>query len=143
MQLNLTTAYSIRCMACLAERDTSVSSSEVSEKISVDREFTLKILRRLRNAGLVRATKGSAGGYTLTAPAEEIPLWKIVEATEDSMYISRVVEPGYTSKVSSDMSHRERSLYHHMQGRIDKLLYGITLKDIVEETFTEPMRKEA
>ena len=144
MQLNLTTTYAIRCMVCLAEHEEGVSSRLIGEEIAVDREFTLKILRMLRRAGLIKSTKGSAGGYRLANPASETPLWKIIEVTEDSMHISRSLEPGYISKVQEHRGYRENKLYRHLQGHIDTLLKGITLQDILEDGYmAQKVRKQA
>ena len=144
MQLNLTTTYAIRCMVCLAEHEEGVSSRLIGEEIAVDREFTLKILRMLRRAGLIKSTKGSAGGYRLANPASETPLWKIIEVTEDSMHISRSLEPGYISKVQEHRGDRENKLYRHLQGHIDTLLKGITLQDILEDGYmAQKVRKQA
>lgn len=135
MQLNLTTVYAIRCLACLAESPESMSSRAICQNISLDREFTLKVLRRLRHAGLVEATRGKAGGFILAKPADEISLWKVIEVTEDSTQISKSLDPERTRLLDPRYVSRESLLFHHLQGHIEKLFGGLTLQNVLDDEY--------
>ena len=72
MFLNNETDYAIRIISCLAESSDRVDAAGIAEKTGVTLRFTLKILHRLVQGGIVKSFKGNKGGYILARPAEDI-----------------------------------------------------------------------
>ncbi len=131
MQINLTTDYAIRCIVVLALDGGEISSREISEKISVEREFTQKILRKLRNAGLVTATMGKYGGYRLSRSLDEISLMDVMEVTEETMRINRCLEDDRFCSRNALEFCPVRGFYQHFQQQIDGILKGTSFKDLL------------
>ena len=93
MQLNLETDYGIRCMLFLAEAKRCVTSVEMTEKLGFHTvEHTQKILRKLRDGGLVKVKLGSNGGYMLARDASEISVLEVLKAMEETICINRCLE---------------------------------------------------
>lgn len=82
MWLNASTDYAIRMMICFAEAAGPVPSSNLSRMIGVSTRYLLQSGARLRDAGMVTVTYGSAGGYKLSLPPEEICLLDIIVLME-------------------------------------------------------------
>ena len=82
MWLNASTDYAIRMMICFAEAAGPVPSSNLSRMIGVSTRYLLQSGARLRDAGMVTVTYGSAGGYKLSLPPEEICLLDIIMLME-------------------------------------------------------------
>ena len=138
MQLNLTTDYAIRALLVLHAVGNELSSSEISETIVVEREFTQKILRRLRKAGMVKSTRGKNGGYRLARPLSEITLFDVLSVTEETMKINRCLEKDHFCSrmkgrdLSECQSHR---FYTSFQGLLDKIFLNTTLQQIMDGTY--------
>jgi len=58
------------------------STSEIADKYEVSAHHLAKVLGRLRRAGLVRATRGAAGGYTFSGNAKRVTLLDIIDLFE-------------------------------------------------------------
>ncbi len=62
---------------------------QISRRQAVPRKFLEQILVSLKRAGLVRARRGQAGGYTLAQAPEEIRLLDVLSALESAPGPSR------------------------------------------------------
>lgn len=136
MQLNLTTDYALRCLLVLSEQKGEISSHEISTHIGIEREFTLKVLRMLREAGFVNATKGKNGGYYLERPLSDITLLEILTVMEDTMFVNRCLEPdNYCSRHGVEAGCPAHKFYLAFQDKLEDMLRGITLQDVVNESY--------
>lgn len=88
MILNLETDYAIRIVHFLAEDDVRRDAATIAEKTGVTLRFSLKILRKLVAAGIIKSFKGSGGGYELARPAREITLEEVIETMSGSPVFS-------------------------------------------------------
>ena len=88
MQLTMTTDYALRCMLYLAGKEGLSSSTEIGEAVGLNKIFVQKVLRILRDAGLVTSTHGVTGGYRLAKRAKEIVLLDIILLFEKTMKIN-------------------------------------------------------
>lgn len=59
-----------------------VSAGEMSKAMLIPKDFLAKILQRLSRKGIVKSTKGAAGGFRLTKPPDEISLLEVIEAIQ-------------------------------------------------------------
>jgi len=63
-----------------------VSVQAVAEAEGLSPEYAAKLLRMLRLGGLVRSTRGAAGGYRLARPAGEIRVWEAVSVLGGELF---------------------------------------------------------
>ena len=56
MQLTMTTDYALRCMLYLSGKEGLSSSPEIGEAVGINKIFVQKVLRVLRDAGVVSST---------------------------------------------------------------------------------------
>lgn len=82
MQINTSTDYAVRIILYLAKRRITVSSSKLAANIGISSRYLLQIGARLRNADLISVAYGSAGGYMLKRPPNEISLHNIISVME-------------------------------------------------------------
>src|SRR5665811_2077562 len=73
--------YGVRLMVELGRQPGSapVSLGVIAEAEQLPLSYLEHLVARLRNAGLVRSTRGAHGGYRLAQPAETITLDQVVE----------------------------------------------------------------
>ncbi|HXK10689.1 MAG TPA: Rrf2 family transcriptional regulator [Vicinamibacteria bacterium] len=74
MKLSSQEEYGLRCLLQLARAGVgaSLTIAEMSEREGISAPNVAKIMRILRRGGLVRSTRGKAGGYALARPAAEV-----------------------------------------------------------------------
>ena len=89
MYITLESDYAVRIVAELCSDGGRLDAGTISERCTVTLRFSLKILRKLVAAGLVKSYKGSRGGYQIAAEPKEITLRMVIEAIEGTYYFSR------------------------------------------------------
>ena len=88
MQLKLTTDYAIRTIVYLATQSGITSVAEIGSKMGISENYLMKVLKALKDAGLVAGYQGKRGGYAISKKPEEISLWDIVEVMEGTTKIN-------------------------------------------------------
>ncbi len=87
MKISAKTEYACIAMLELASRQGSgepVRIRKIAERHDVPPRFLVQILLQLKGAGLVRSTRGAAGGYHLERPPEEVSLGEVMRIIEGS-----------------------------------------------------------
>lgn len=92
MQLTSTTDYAIRIVCYLAAQRQMISTSELSQELSVPSSYIPKITKKLKQAGIIKACEGIKGGYQIAKQPENISLRDVISCTEPTMAISRCLE---------------------------------------------------
>jgi len=81
--------YAIRIIYILSTSGTKCDAKTISDIVKVPVRFTLKILRKLLQCGLVSSIKGAGGGYILKKQPSEISLKDVIEAVNGPIQISK------------------------------------------------------
>jgi Rrf2 family protein len=85
MRVSAKTEYACLAMLQLAashDADEPVRIRDVADAHGIPPRFLVQILLQLKVAGLVISTRGSAGGYQLAHPPEDISLGDIIDVIE-------------------------------------------------------------
>ena len=78
-------------LAAQKEREV-IPAEEISNKLSIPREFVSKILQSLTESGIIDSRKGKSGGFSIAKDPKRIKLIDIVEAIDGmSMFNSCVL----------------------------------------------------
>lgn len=82
--LSTTSEYALRALLLLAQTppEQTVLGRELAVGARIPPRYLSKIMLALRRAGLVSASRGTGGGYTLLRPAAGIHLVEVVELFE-------------------------------------------------------------
>ncbi len=81
--------YAIRVCCALDEAGGLLDAESIAESAVITKSIALKVLKKLRDAEIVSSQKGAVGGYTLAMPAEAISVYRIIEAIEGGVSISK------------------------------------------------------
>lgn len=128
MYITRETDYAVRISTCLAAQKTRIGASKLSELNDIPSRFTLKILRKLMEGGIVKSYMGAKGGYELAKPASEITLLQIIETVEGTYCFSRCLHPDHSCS-----NHKERcackphKVYTDITNKVRKMLSEQTL----------------
>ena len=85
MKVTKKSGYGLVAMAELALKydTTYLSTKEIAEKYELPQPFLEKIMRELKNAGLVEVKRGRGGGYELSNEPGDISIKKVISVLED------------------------------------------------------------
>lgn len=131
MQLNLETDYALRAVIYLAKKGDSATSLEIGNAIAISRSHVQKVLRKLRNAGILSVTMGNAGGYALSKEPSDITVREILETMEEKTCINRCLEAdGYCSM--NNLAHCPMHQYYlGIQKVLEDTFGRTTIDDII------------
>ena len=104
-----------------------VPASALQNKISVSGKYLEQIMRMLSKRDIVKATRGTSGGYFLAKAPEEITVGEIVRALEDDMNIVECVKAGGKCKCCPSSR-----VWKKLHEGINELLDSITLKQAID-----------
>ncbi len=109
--LSTTSKYAVRALVELARtaEGERVLGHDLAARAGLPANYLSKILVSLGRAGLVEATRGSAGGYRLRREPDEVTLLEVVELIEGPQRESEcLLRPGHACSTTDPCTaHRE------------------------------------
>jgi Rrf2 family protein len=135
MRITNLAEYGVICALHLARRasDGAVSGREIAESERLPADYVEQIMLRLRRAGVVRSTRGAHGGYQLARPADQITIRHVIEASEETTFhLNCESHPVGEDRCSSSHTCSIRPVWMLLQRRIDEVLEGVSLSDLLE-----------
>ena len=107
-----------------------VPLSEIAAEEAIPAPFLERILAKLRESGLVRATRGVSGGYQLARPGADIAVGDVVTALEGPLsLVGCLPDDSACERASSCAS---RVVWRKLDGAITGALNGISLDDLAK-----------
>ena len=139
MKLSSHEEYGLRLLLQVARHGASGSATipEISRKEGISAPYVAKLMRILRQGGLVRAARGKAGGYTLALAPERIPVGDALTVLGGRMYESDFCErhAGSQNNCAHSTDCSIRSLWRTVQEAVDSILRTITIRDLLRSDF--------
>lgn len=133
MKITRKSDYGLRAMVELAKRQrrSPVPIVEIAAAQSVPDPFTEKIMQELKGAGLIRATHGRGGGYSLARPPEEISVKAIIEALEGPVALVSCLDPALRCLIEEGCP--TSGFWALINERFEQALGQTTLADLLQE----------
>ena len=123
--------YGLRAMIFLASipEGEIVPFREIAQRMHIPEEFAAKILKTLATKGLVRATRGARGGYSLAKPVGAISFLDVIEAVEGPIVVNLCLDGGDACKLTPSCTMyavwkqgQERMLEVYRRATLDQLV---------------------
>jgi Rrf2 family protein len=133
MRISSRCEYGLRAMVYLAGHDDGhpVPLSEIAAEETIPAPFLERILARLRENGLVKATRGVSGGYQLARAAGDVVVGDVVTALEGPLsLVGCIPDEGACERAESCAS---RIVWRRLDSAITGALNSITLDDLTRE----------
>lgn len=137
MKLSSHEEYGLRCLLQVARQGAQGSATipEISRVEGISAAYVGKLLRILRQAGLVQAARGKIGGYTLAVPPERIRVGDALATLGGG----RIFEGDFCTRhagtepscVHSSTSCSMQTLWQSLQNAVDSVLATTTLRDLL------------
>jgi len=127
--------YGLRCILQLARHghERTLTIAELSQLEGVSQPNVAKIMRVLRRSGLVRSTRGQAGGYLLARPADQVAVGDVLAALGGRLFDTTFCERH--SGIEPSCAHLSdcsiRPVWKQVQGVVDQVLGQLTLKQLL------------
>jgi Rrf2 family protein len=130
MKLKASVDYGVRAIMYLAVKGTTCSSREISEEMSVPRDYLIQLALRLRNAGLIKARPGKNGGYVLAKDPSAITVGEILDAFDNDL--KHVRQPMKKGRKVSDSASVVRTMHGIVTDGLNMYLGAITVQDLLD-----------
>ena len=125
MHFALETDYAVRMIAVLADSTRngvdSLGAASLGEAACIPKPTALKVLRQLKDRGLVHSTMGVNGGYRLARHPSDISLADVITAIEGKIEISRCLDDSYNCS-RTGYSHGGCKFHNLFSGINDRLI---------------------
>jgi Rrf2 family protein len=128
--------YGVICALHLAKRvgEGPVTGRDIAERERLPVDYVEQILLRMRRAGIVKSTRGAHGGYALARAAEEVTVRDVIAASELQTFdLHCVTHPVEEERCSSSHTCSIRPVWMLLQQKIDNVLGGVRLSDLLHE----------
>jgi Rrf2 family protein len=126
--------YGLRCMLQVARNggQEPLSIPQIADAEGLSTEYAAKLLRTLRQGGLLTSSRGAGGGYRLARPAAEITAWDVIEVLGGSFFPESFCEahPGQLRDCVRSSNCSVRALWHKVEGAVRGILVRVTLADM-------------
>lgn len=137
MRITQEADYALRIVCTLAKHGDVLGSGTIASLSGVTERFTIKILRKLVQGGLVGSRKGVKGGYELLEAPEKISMLRVVELISGPLEISRCLDSGY--ECTKNGSKKNRCAFHLIFAKINKTIAErlslVTMDAVIAENF--------
>jgi Rrf2 family protein len=136
MKLSSLEEYGLRCLLALGREGegSSLTIAEMSRREGISAPNVAKIMRVLRRAGLVRSTRGQAGGYMLTRRPADIPVSEVLAALGGRLYEDQAFcdkHKGVVRNCTHLPDCSIRPVLRRMQEAVDHVLSALTLQSLL------------
>ncbi|MAE71674.1 MAG: transcriptional regulator [Gemmatimonadetes bacterium] len=135
MRLSAREEYGLRCLLHLARAapGACVTIAEIAKAEALTDANIAKLMRLLRQAGLVNSVRGRSGGYTLTITPESLSVSRVVDAIGERL--GHACDCGRFSGMGERCVHGDdcamRGLFAGIDGVVHDFLSGWTLADLL------------
>ncbi|HEX7940092.1 MAG TPA: Rrf2 family transcriptional regulator [Gemmatimonadaceae bacterium] len=136
MRITTLAEYGVICALHLAKRagEGPVTGRDIAERERLPVDYVEQILLRMRRAGIVKSTRGAHGGYALARPPEEVSVRDVIAASELQTFdLHCVTHPVEEERCSSSHTCSIRPVWMLLQQKIDNVLDGVRLSDLLHE----------
>jgi Rrf2 family protein len=134
MQLSAQEEYGLRCLLQVARHEgyEPLRIPEIAAREGLSPEYTAKLMRALRQGGLVVSTRGASGGYRLARLAAEISIWEALTVLGGPLFSDEfcLSHPGNQRDCVHTTDCSVRALWRWVGGAVGEVLRKVTLADM-------------
>ena len=142
MRISSKGRYGLSAMICMAESygsDACVTIVSLSERLGISKIYLEQVFSLLKRADLVLAIKGAQGGYKLSRPPQNITVYDILRALEQSLFEKTADS---VSKKAENIENAMRTqVFSALDDAVAGVLKQLSLYDLLMEA--EKQRQDA
>lgn len=139
MRLTTRGRYAVTALLDLAiQSQETVSLSDIASRQSISISYLEQLFSKLRKAGLVKSTRGAAGGYRLAHPLDEICVMDIIRAVDESIDARQCQGMGDCQGGEMCLTH---DLWCGLSQHIERYLSQVYLSDLLDSETVQSVHK--
>ena len=136
MKLTSKGRYAVMALADLAKFNSiyPVSLRDISLRQGISLDFLEQIFSKLKKKNIVKSTRGTHGGYILTASPEQIKLSNIFSAVQEeikTVQCKKESKKGCNNRTSKCITH---NLWDELEVHINHFFEQKNLKDLISNS---------
>lgn len=135
MRITREVDYALRIVLMLSREQKQVEAKVISESNGIPYRFTLKILRKIVQAGIIRSYRGVNGGYVLNCEPSEISMLDVIECIDGALSLNRCEENECSCKSCAKCA-INLSL-HNIQDKLKEELKNITFDKMLNKQIND------
>jgi Rrf2 family protein len=134
MKISSKGRYALRMMIDVAENNASdlVAIKDVAERQEISTKYLEQIVTHLTRAKLLRSSRGSQGGYTLTKKPEEYTVGEIIRAIEGDFAPVACLSDEVNQCERADIC-KTLGFWTGLYKVIDQYFDSVTLQDLIND----------
>jgi Rrf2 family iron-sulfur cluster assembly transcriptional regulator len=141
MKITSKSRYALKIVLALASaRPEQMRRAQLADQTGLTSSYGDQIIGKLRNAGLVLATRGRGGGLKLARAATEIDVWEIFAAVEDNW--APVVCLENDSSCSQEPMCNAAFAWGRIHEKLKDSLGGLTLDGLQSQTVAKNLTQK-
>ncbi|MDD5654992.1 MAG: Rrf2 family transcriptional regulator [Candidatus Omnitrophota bacterium] len=132
MKISTKGRYGMRAMLDLAVNyaQSPILLKDVARRQDISLKYLDRICSSLKAAGLLKSSRGSKGGFTLSRPPDEITLKEIVEVLEGPLVlVGCTSDKHYCKRVNTCVT---RDIWYELSRAMESVLGSKTLEDLAK-----------
>jgi len=130
MKITSKSRYALKIVLALSEHgDEQIQRAKLSAETGLKSTYGDQVIGRLRDAGIVQATRGRGGGLKLAKQSNEIDVWEVFEAVEDNL--SPVICLDAEGSCEQEASCNSADAWGMIHQKMKSSLAGISLEDLM------------
>ncbi|MFA5020650.1 MAG: Rrf2 family transcriptional regulator [Patescibacteria group bacterium] len=124
------TEYGLKALRILADsaKNQAIPLSEIADSSGLSLSYLEQIFAKLKQAKIVKSTKGAEGGYALNRPAKAISLLAIVESLEGRTAVNTCITSDHLSCSGGCLT---RKIWLEIQHDMEVKLKKYKLSDLI------------
>jgi len=138
MRLSTRSRYGILALMDIAVHANSgpVMVREIAEREGLSERYLEQLLLSLKAAGIVRATRGTGGGFSLAKSPSEVNLKDVIRITEGSTAFTECADDPDVCSRSSACALLDA--WVEVTKAAERVMESITIKDLIERQAQKP-----
>lgn len=144
MKLSTKGRYGLKAVVDLAvhygEGPTTLPA--LAKNQGVSEAYLERLLRTLKQDGIVETVRGAQGGYALSVTPESLDVGRVLRSLEGTTFIVDCVGTDSASGCKNACSCAARPLFLTLQNRIDSVLNDTSIRDLAEDYIEQKRRLE-
>ncbi len=135
MRLSTRVRYGARLLVDLGSHygEGPILLKEIVNRQGVSKKYLEQILLPLKNAGIVRAVRGSRGGYSLVRDPKNLRMIEIYRTLEGTSPFTPCLESGQECPYGLAKSCPTKALWKRLNASMETVLNETTLADLIRQ----------
>lgn len=132
MKFSTRSSYGLRALANLARRygQEPYSLAKLASEENISQAYLERIFARLKKAGILTSSKGTAGGYILADNPSKISILSVIETLEGTVSVFKCLG-NQGDLICSKKDCPSGAVYQKVQKAIINSLGSMSLKDLI------------